>query len=44
MTDEQFPARPMTLEPMTAVDDPAFGKAMRESKNLPDYAKKAFES
>lgn len=43
MMDGRLPARSMTLEPMTAVDDPAFSKAMGESRNMPDYAKKAFD-
>lgn len=38
----KLPAKSMKLEPMAAVDDPEFKKAMRASINMPDYAKAAF--
>lgn len=39
----KLPAKPMQLEPLTAVDDPNLAKSMRASVNMPDYAKKAFD-
>lgn len=40
----QLPVEPMSLEPMTAVDDPDFAPAMQRSRNMPDYAKRAFDN
>lgn len=43
LRDDKLPAKAMSLEPMSAVDDPHFKKAMQKSINMPDYAKEAFD-
>lgn len=42
LTRDHLPAKPMTLAPLTAVDDPAFKAAVQANPNMPDYAKQAF--
>lgn len=38
-----LPARSMALAPMTAVDDGGFRAAIQSNRNMPDYAKQAFD-